>query len=193
MATNKAVRDMLNDAFTTIAREAPTYVHVGAWRAALDNMSDDVLVQAVGAALTPHAAAIRASDVAGLAAAFPGYELGKLAGMLPAETTRGIFHDLGMLVMLLSTMSIIPAEMRSSIEGFATQMSQGMQNGNMPDLTSMLGSMLGGGALSTADELAVPSARRKKRSRKRLPAPTGSASSSTTPSSAQARFREKLV
>ena len=147
------------------------YEHAGRVRGLVDGLTDADLMSRATAVLTPHAGAIRSKDVDSLNAAFPDYELRSLSDTLPAEVRDKIWADLGMLTMLVSTVSLVPPEMLTQIESFASAMASGMQQGVGQDLGASLGALFGGAPGGVNDNTTRNARDRTARSRgRRAPA-----------------------
>jgi hypothetical protein len=108
--------------------------------------------------------------------------LNTLVDALPEEVVSKIWSDLGMLAMLLATVSMVPPDMLQQIEGFASAMANNMQANGGRDLGANLGALFGN-AFGGVGEDMIPTARahrpRQRRSAKKL--------------TSQEKFRRNLV
>lgn len=167
---------MMNETCRTIEAHAPDYAHASALCTRISAMSDDALLSSANEVLSPHANAIRAKDIGALASSFPEYDLKALVDRLPPDVSSKIWNDTSMLLMLLTTVSMVPADMLRQIEGFASAMASNMSNASENHVAENLGAMLGNMFAGAADQ-PVPTARARKK----------------TPQNSQQKFRQRLV
>lgn len=186
-STSQAIREMVKETCATVKKHAPSYEHLDMIQSRVENLSDDDLIARSNALLNPHANAIRSKDLNALDAAFSDLKLSELANMLPAEIVEKIWGDMGMLVMLLATVSLVPPDMLKQIEGFANAMASSMQGGNNKDIGMNLGAMFGNAFSNLGDE-PLPNARAR-RNKPRNSRQNGDKTQLT----AQEKFRRNLV
>lgn len=188
-STASAIRSMLEESKNVIATHKPDYPHVAAWQARVNAVGDDEVLKLVHQHLSPHTELIKSKNISELSKAFPQYELQELHSALPVPVQDKLWAELGMLTMLISTVSLVPPDMLKQIESFASVMANNMQGGNFNpnDLGGALSSMFGGAAA----EEPVPNARRRvRRNRQRN---SSSNSAGAAPLTAQEKFRKTLV
>lgn len=187
-STSLAIREMVKETCATIAKHAPSYEHLETIQSSIHNLSDNDLISRAHSLLSPHANAIRSTDVDVLDAAFSDLKLRNLAHTLPEEVVQKIWGDVGMLVMLLATVSLVPPDMLKQIEGFANAMASSMQGGGSRDIGMNLGAMFGN-AFSNLGDDPVPNAR----ARRHRPRNARQGSDSNRQLTAQEKFRQNLV
>lgn len=184
-STAQAIREMVKETCNLIRANVPDYTHATTLYEAASLLSDDTLLTKANAILTPLSQHIRSKDVAALSAALPEYGLADLVQHLPVDVVEKMWRDTNMLVMLLTTVSMVPPEMLRQIEGFANAMANNI-NGSAHDVGSNLGAMFGDmfaavpGATGN-DTTDPPVARGRRNARRRA-----------GPKTAQQRFRDQL-
>ena len=185
-STASAIRQMADESARVVAKHNPTYTHVAAWRDTVHGVGDDQVIRLVHQHLTPLSDAIKTRNIAAISTALPQYSLQALHDSLPQDVRDKLWADLGMLTMLIGTVSLVPPDMLKQIEGFASAMANNMQTGNFnpQDLGGALSSMFGGGGMP-GDE-PIPNARRRVRRNNRQ-------RGSQTALTQQERFRKNFV
>ena len=191
-STASAIRQMLDDSARVVATHKPSYTHVAAWRDLVLASSDEEVLRLVNTHLSPHADAVKTRNIVALSSALPQYELESLHDALPQNVRDKLWADLGMLIMLIGTVSLVPPEMLKQIEGFASTMASSMQSGNFnpADLGGALSSMFG--ASMPSDE-PVPNARRRVRRGNAAQRGAAQRNAQERTLTAQEKFRKTLV
>ena len=186
-STSQAIREMVKETCATIKKHAADYHQLESMQTSIDSLSDNDLIARANSVLSPHANSIRSKDLNVLDGVFPDLKLAELANLLPSDVVDKIWGDVGMLVMLLATVSLVPPDMLKQIEGFANAMASSMQSGGSGgDLGMNLGAMFGNAFANVGDD-PTPNARAR-RQRPRNKPKQGSGQMT-----AQEKFRRNLV
>lgn len=170
-----AVREQIREAEKVIQQHVPEYRQCSVLRQYVDGLEDDGVLTFANDVLSPIAQHIRARDIEAIDRLYPGKELVELAMKLPADVATMLWSEVGMLLMLTTTVSMVPPDMLKQIEAFASTMANSMNGADMGcNMNSMFGNILGQPVEGTAPNV------QRNRSR-----PNGK-----TP---QQRFRDRLV
>jgi hypothetical protein len=122
---------MLTEVSQMLQKHAPDHVSTTRLKEFIsdENTSDEKIMRVMQKHLVPNGHMIQSRDIESLHDEYPDLELKSLAAALSKDDAGTLWGHLSMLIMLTTTLSMIPPQMLQQIEGFAKTMAATMQGG----------------------------------------------------------------
>ena len=153
MASVSALRDVIKEMHTLLSKKSEDHPLCPLMMQLLDKhedgeykINDEKLLRQLQRNVVPFSSAFQSKNVAELVEEFPELQLEKLSDILSEEEAARTWSACGMIVMLTTTLAMIPANMLTQIEGLAKTMVGNMTpgaNGPQMDLGALAEGMAG--------------------------------------------------
>ena len=174
MISHQAILDSCRNVASMVREHNPDCPKLGSLLTEIPAQASDEVTNRLSALLARAAPHVPSRDLSALATEFDDWPVGEWMANVPADQTGAVWQSVGMMQMLMQTMAMMPAEMRTQVESVSSSL-MGMLGGGGPSggpgggldgLGALVQRLIGGGDEDDDVLGELPRPKRKKKKKK---------------------------